>query len=237
MSTTPGLVWQNIWAGNASNTSTAFQWSNGGLEPGNPPAVTMPHGDILKAGVLTIGSASTFYPITVLASAGSDSWQLVSGTMSDLRFGMVIVPSIEVAAPAGLPNGLQIVGVNEPTTGSILLGGGVAPALPVQPWVYTQPASQTLEAAANAIDEYPYGYLGVTVTPSTGVTVVDWSFDGTGHDGNVGNGTSMCNSGGQAMGYFGVTFADAGTFTLEVAFTSYDPDYSNTSSSTTVVVS
>jgi hypothetical protein len=80
--------------------------------------------------------------------------------------------------------------------------------------------------------------LAVTTTPTTGVTIVDWNLDG----GNIpnpikGNGSSMSNSGGQAMGYFGVTFASAGTFALSVAYTSTDADYANTSSTTTVVVS
>ena len=197
----------------------------------------MPAGDVLKATVLTIGSTSTVFPITVLASAGSDSWQLVSGTMSDLRVGMVIVPALEVAPPGGVPNGLAIVGINEPVSGSIELGGGGYGYATGAPWIYTQPASLTLEADLNAVDEYPYGTLAATVTPTTGVTITGYNLDGGSDSQHTDDGSAMSNSGGQAMATFSVEFADAGTFTLQVAYTSYDTDYADTSSSTTVVVS
>ena len=233
MSTTPGLVWQNLRAVNASDTATAFQWDNPSLMAGNPPAVTMPHGDTLLAGVLTIGSSSTMYPFTASCAAGSYNFAVASG-FSNLQPGMVVIGGTGI-----LPNGLQILELNAPNSGSVLLGGFDGP-----PWgagsVYTMPAGVTLTASTQlyAVDEYPYGALAVTTTPSTGVTIVDWNLDGGNVPGPIkGNGSAMSNSGGQAMGYFGVTFADAGTFTLEVAYTSTDPDYANTSSSTTVVVS
>jgi hypothetical protein len=236
---TPNLVWASIMGHTASNSSTAFVWTNPQLQPGNPPAVTMPAGYVLRANVLTMGSASTVYPITTLVNAGSDAFQLVSGTMSDLRVGMPVIPAVQAVPPNGLPNGLAIVGVNEPTSGSIQLGGGASPWLSGSgeaPWIYEQPTSQTLEAALSAVDEYPYGSLAATVTPNTGVTLVDYGFDGTGNDNNVGDGSSMCNSCGQAMGDLAVTFADAGAYTLAIVYTSTDADYANCSGSVSVTV-
>ena len=245
MSTTPGLVWQNLWAENSTNTATAFQWSNPSLMAGNPPAVTMPHGDILKAGVLTIGSASTVYPITISLAPYTAAISVSAG-ISDLAAGMLLAPS-STFYDGVVPSGLQIIDVNT-GAGTILCGGKdamadfldgmtVAEMTAANDGLFVNGPATFNDFPFVAIDEYPYGTLAATVTPSTGTTIVDWNMDGGNLPGpTTGNGSAMSNSGGQAMGYFGVTFADAGTFTLEVAYTSSDPDYGNTSSSTTVVV-
>ena len=239
MSTTPGMVWQNLRAANAANTSTSFQWSNPGLMPGNPPAVAMAVGDQLKAGLLTIGSTSTVYPFTASCAAGSSEFSVASN-LGDLKVGMPVV----CATPGVLQAGVVILNVDEPSSPYIVLGGGYGPwAYNVinNPWIYSMPAGQALTTGETlyAIDQFPYGTLAATVTPSTGVTIEDWNMDGssTNPGPTTGNGSSMSNSGGQAMADFGVTFAAAGVFTLEVAYTSSDPDYANTSTSTTVVVS
>jgi hypothetical protein len=203
----------------------------------------MPAGYVLKAGVLTIGSTAETYSFEVLVNAGSNAFQLpdpgslLSG--NGLAVGMPIVPSVQAAPPAGLPNGLAIVAVNQPTAGSIQLGGGYSPWLNGSgqaPWIYAQPASKTLSTTVTAIDEYPDGWLTATVTPSTGVTIADYSFDGTGNDNHVGDGSNMSNSGGQAMGLLAVTFADAGSYVLSVAYTSVDDNYADGSSSLAVTV-
>lgn len=240
--TVPALVWQRITAA-AEDGVTSYAWSNPSLTPGDASAVSCRVGDTLRATVLTMGSSSTTYTFPIVVNAGSDAFQLTgAGSLldgSELQVGMPIIPTVEAAPPNGLPNGLVIVGINAPSVGSIELGGGYSPWLSGSgdaPWIYTQPATSTLSASLIAVDEYPYGKLAVTAVPSAGVTIVDWAFDGTGNDHNVGNGTAMCNSGGQAMGTFGATFADAGTYTLAVAYTSYDAAYSNGGGSLTVTV-
>lgn len=246
MSTTPGLVWQNLRAVNSSNSSTSFMWSNPSLMAGNPPAVAMAAGDILKAGVLTIGSTSTVYPITISLAPNTAAISVSAG-LSDLAAGMLLAPSSSFYDGV-VPAGLQIIDVNT-GSGTILCGGKdamadflggmtVAEMTAANDGLFVNGAATFSDFPFVAIDEYPYGKLGVTVTPTTGVTVTDWNLDGGNGPGPItGNGSAMSNSGGQAMGYFGVTFADAGTFTLGVAFTTNDSDYADTSSSTTVVVS
>jgi hypothetical protein len=77
-------------------------------------------------------------------------------------------------------------------------------------------------------DPLPTGTLDVTVSPSTGVTVEDWGFDRSNPPViAVGNGTAACNLDGEGYGCFGITFADTGSFTVGVEFTSTDANYTS----------
>ncbi|WP_249021047.1 hypothetical protein [Conexibacter sp. S30A1] len=227
MSVTPGIVWQTITAVDGS-VAVERMWNNVTLLAGAPSGVTMSHVYQLRAVVLTLGSASVTYPFDVVCSAGSDNFQVTSG-LTPLKAGMV------VSAPDVVPNGLQIVGVDQPASGSVLLGGGWSPAMPTTPWVYSQPATSTLAASLLAVDQYPYGTLSAAVTPSAGVTVTDWNYDQTGAL-NVGDGQAMSNSGFQAVAYFGATFPSAGTYEIAVSYMSYDEDYTDTSDTLVVTV-
>lgn len=76
-------------------------------------------------------------------------------------------------------------------------------------------------------DPYPSGTLALVVTPSTGVTITDNNFDGTGHANNIGNGTAAENASSQAEAGFQVSFASTGTFTVSATYTSTDGNYAS----------
>jgi hypothetical protein len=116
MSTTPAIVWQQILAVSGEDVDGVL-WSNPQLEPGAPAGITLAAGQQLRCEVLTLGSTSVAYPFTVLVNAGSDDFQVTSG-ITPLKVGML------VAGSDALPVGLQILAVNEPAAGSVLLGGG-----------------------------------------------------------------------------------------------------------------
>lgn len=221
MSVSPGLCWQFIRAMSGDGVY-ATPWNKPTFVLGAPSGVTIDHAYQMRAVVLTLGSSSVTYPFDVACSAGSDNFQVTSG-LTPLKAGMV------VSAPGEIPNGMQIVEVNAPVAGSVLLGGGVSMALPTTPWVYSQPESSTLAATVTAIDEYPYGTLSVSVSPSAGVTIVDWNYDQTGAL-QVGDGQGMCNSGFQALAEFGITFPSAGSYQVTVSYLSYDADYADAES-------
>jgi hypothetical protein len=85
-------------------------------------------------------------------------------------------------------------------------------------------------------DPYPDGTLALTVTPDTGVTITDNNFDGTGNANNIGDGTAAENASSQGQAGFQVSFADAGTVSVSVVFTSADPNYSDASLATPLTV-
>ena len=77
-------------------------------------------------------------------------------------------------------------------------------------------------------DPLPIGTLDVTVSPTTGVTVNDWGFDGSNPPTiEVGNGTAARNLDGEGYGVFAIDFADAGSYTVSVQFTSSDANYTS----------
>ncbi len=244
MTVTPGIVWQYLEAINASDTATAFMYRNPSLIAGDPPAVTMPAGYVLHTSALAIGSASNVIDFTASCPAGSSVFTVASN-FAELENGMPVICS----TPGLIQGGVQILGLAEPGGSDIVLGGGYGPwGYNVNPWIYKMPADQALTTATTlqAIDEYPYGTLGVTVSPSTGVTVADQNMDGgdVAPDPTPGNGTAMSNSGGQAMGWFTVTFASAGSYTVTVAYTPVnnvllnpdDPVYGTATSTLSVTV-
>src|SRR5579875_1363261 len=229
MSETPEMIWQHLIAQNSGPTLTAFRWCNPGLVPGPPPAASLPAGFTLKAGVVTLASDVAMYPFTASCAAGQQRFSVLSG-FSNLQAGMWVAPT----APGILPNGLQIWTLY--TVDSSLLLAGVGGSPPVG-GAFTATVSVTPSTPLYAVDEYPYGTLTAAVTPSTGVTIEDWNFDGANlPDPLPGNGSAMSNSGGQADAGFAVTFSEAGEYTIEVSYESADPAYSNTSSSCAVTV-
>lgn len=231
----PSVGW--VGAQVVDGSETVWSWSPQIMSPGMtlpetgfaPPGntISMTVGQQLKASVITVGSLTVVSSFAALGGAGGYLLDITPDGAWALDVGMWMVPVTGI-----VPNGLQIVQSVAPPTAQIVLGGeeamadiinGISPADAKGVFVL----SANLDTDCTAVDAYPYGTLAVEVTPSTGVTIVDWNYDGTGNSDNVGNGTAMCNSGDQATGDFGITFADAGTYTLSVSYTSTDENYSD----------
>jgi hypothetical protein len=85
-------------------------------------------------------------------------------------------------------------------------------------------------------DFYPIGSLLASVSPSTGVTIVDCNADGQGYVSYLGNGSAICNLAGQAEGNFEMTFASAGTFTVECMFVTTDSNYADVTVSPPITI-
>lgn len=244
MSVTPGLVWQTIRAVSGSE-AFATPWNNTSFVIGAPGPITIEQQYTMQVEVLTIGNPATdVIQFTASCPAGGDVFTVASG-FSDLDVGMAVV----TATPDIMPAGLQIIAVDMPSGSQIALGGGYGPfAYAENPWKWHMPPGVALTTATplSAIDSYPIGTLGVTVAPSSGVTVTDINMDGDdmAPDATVGDGSAMSNSGGQAMGLFTVQFPSAGTYQVTVAYTPVndaliqpdDPVYSATQSTLTVEV-
>lgn len=229
----PSVVWTSILAHNAADTATDFMWENPTLQAGMAPAVTMPHTDILQCAIVVVGSSSVVVPFTADLTAGSYNVAVQSG-FNNLLVGMNVAP---LAGPTSdgkpaIPNGAQITALNQPISGSIEIGDGwsfaTTPAarLAVGAWTGSNPASLT------AVDEWPSGTMAATVSPSSGITISDWSDPAS----EPGNGSAMTNNGGQATGVLYVSGFSAGTYTVNVAYTSTDPSYANASAPALTVV-
>ncbi|WP_249020562.1 hypothetical protein [Conexibacter sp. S30A1] len=244
MTVTPGICWQTIRAVIGSEVE-ANLWTNPTFAVGAPAGITLAHTDALRCFVLVVGDPSNdVIAFTASCPAGGSVFSVASG-LADLEVGQAVV----CATSGILPGGLQVIGIDQPSGSDVVLGGGAGPwAYPANPWIFSMPATVALTTSDQlyAIDSYPVGTLAVTVSPSTGVTVADWNMDGsyTQPDPTGGDGTSMSNSGGQAMGLFQVTFPAAGAYTVEVTYSPVnptllnpdDPVYSATQSTLTVEV-
>jgi hypothetical protein len=100
-----------------------------------------------------------------------------------------------------------------------------------------QPASATGSGTFTASDPWPLGTLGVSVSPATGVGIVDYNFDGTTNAGNVGNGLAISNWSGMAIGGADLTFGvGAGTFEVSITFTSGDSNYATTTLTNAIAI-
>lgn len=244
MTVVPGICWQTIRVLSGSEVF-ATAWNNTSFVLGAPGPITMAQQYTMQCEVLTIGNPATdVIPFTASCPAGGSVFSVASG-LADLEVGMPVTS----ATADVLPGGLQIIGLDQPSGSEIVLGGGAGPwAYPANPWIFSMPATVALTTSDQlyAIDSYPIGTLAVTVSPSTGVTVADWNMDGsyTQPDPTGGDGTSMSNSGGQALGLFTVQFPAPGAYQVTVAYTPVnptllnpdDPVYAATQSTLTVEV-
>jgi hypothetical protein len=229
------MVWCRVTAQRPDNTKTAFSWSNSELAPGTPPAVTMPIDCRLDLDlIVTGGDSPVSYSFEVLIDAGSTAFQLpdpgslLSG--NGLAVGMPVLVPQEIP-PDGLPNGLAIVAVNQPTAGSIQLGGGGDGRGQIAaPWVYQQPTSKTLDTTITALEPEADGWITMSVSPSTGVEIQDWS------GGTTGDGSKMQNNSGQACGYTGITFPSPGSYIVTASYTSTDANYADVAGTLAVTV-
>lgn len=226
------MVWGRVTAERPDNSATAFNWVNTSFTPGSPPAVTMPVDQRLDLDLgVTGGDAMVSYTFEVLINAGATAFQLPhAGSLLSggaLAVGMpVIVPQV----PNQLPNGMAITAINAPTAGSIQLGGGGWKGETGAPWVYEQPMTSTLDTTITALEPEADGWITITASPSTGVTIADWS------GGATGNGSKMQNNSGQACGYAGVTFPSAGSYVVTATYTSTDENYSGVFNTLSVTV-
>ena len=91
-----------------------------------------------------------------------------------------------------------------------------------------QGAYATEYTAFATADIWPVGYLSVSVSPSVGVTVTDYNFDGSSDSNFKGDGQGIMNYSGQAGGNVHLTFGARGTFEVSVTYNSNDPNYSTT---------
>lgn len=87
-------------------------------------------------------------------------------------------------------------------------------------------------------DPGPKGTLVASVTPGTGITLADYNFDASNPPNELTNtsATAITNYSGQAEGMFYVAFASAGTFSVSVAYTSTDGNYSSATVPTPISV-
>jgi hypothetical protein len=199
-----GLLPPPLWPGGPGT------WAQPSLPPVAPPALTIPHGSTAAALVAVISSPLAFPgEVTFTGNLTAGSNQITNAsTTTGLAVGQAIAPS---ALQGGMQNGAIITGI----AGTTVTTSGVA-------------FLTSTGVAFTTSDWTPFGTLGFSVSPGTGVTVFDWNMDGTVNT-VQGNGTLFSNYAGQGVGEVFFTFASAGSFTVSGSYTSSDPLYSSVS--------
>lgn len=200
-----GITPPPLWPGGPST------WTQPSLPPVAPPALTIPHGSTLRA-LVAVGPSVQAPPGEVYFTgnivAGQNTITNVAST-AGLAIGQPLAPS---ALQNAMSNGATITGIS----GSTVTFNGAS-------------FLTATGATFIATDPTPFGTLGFSVSPGTGITVYDINFDGTTRDVIQGTGTLVENYAGQGVGEVFFTFASAGSFTVSASYTSSDPLYSSVS--------
>lgn len=206
--------------------TTTWEWSPGSTTFSLNP-IDLPVGADAFLELVTLGTASLSF--TGNTAAGSFEIIGLSIPASSFEVGQAIQAAglaADGSAGGGIPPGSYIdsVGVGGANTFTITNGqpgsGNVA-GTPQAAYA----TSSALSMVAN--DPYPIGSLALSVSPTSGISMIDNNYDGTGDPGHTGNGQTISNMGGYAIGGVWVTFDGTGTFDLSATFTSADPNYTD----------
>jgi hypothetical protein len=175
-----------------------------------------------------------------------------------INFQVNTTGSVALALTGTVTSGSNTISSLSSTTGLVVGQAINGPGIPAYSWIasinagasslvfrngYLDSTSNDLTATASGTgvalvvsDPCPIGSLLAAVTPSTGITLTDVNADGSGNIATIGDGTSIINLSGQAVGNFVVQFAAAGTFTIQCTFVTSDTNYSGIAVSPTITV-
>ena len=212
MTATPTVSWSKVGIPPTAAMNTGWAWWP--TTPGDtPPPITLQHGvQQLECLVATIGAVE-------LAFTGN----IVQGSIQ--------VTNVNLAS-GYLYGGMPIQGACIPNDTTILdVSGGLLLDLSAKA------VSSGTNAPFKAQDVAPNGYLTASVTPTTGVTMADYNFDGGRINPMTNTGAlQMWNYSSQAEALCYIGFANPGSYSVSVGFTSLDSNYGNATVPTPLAV-
>ena len=216
MTATPTVSWSKV-----SIPPTAADNTNWGWWPttpsATPPPITLQHAvQSLQCVVAVTGNAPAVTFTGTIAQGSNEIYG--ASSYAGMYAGMAI------SSPC-LQNGCTIIEVDSGT--DIIIAG--------------KALSSGTPATFTATDTAPAGHLTATVTPASGVALHDANFD---NDFGIPRfnadtdslGMVMGNWSGQGEAMFYVAFANAGSYSVSVAFTSEDSNYGNATVPTPLAV-